>query len=173
VRGRAGRGGQAPAALVNAPRRLLDGPVATALALLVEHDEPAAALVDPRAAELEEAKRAWRSELDAVIRTAPVVGERAALIRFSSPAQVHAPVATTWARRLASRVVLAANDGYVDGRVHFSVRGGDGSLPAFLRAALPDLGPDEEFAHGHDRATGGNLDAEQFARLIRALGLDR
>ncbi|HYF25521.1 MAG TPA: hypothetical protein VD931_07275 [Baekduia sp.] len=156
-------------ALVNAPRRLPDGPVRTALALLVEHDDPREALRDPRVAELEEAKRAWRAELDRVIRTAPRVGEDAALLRFASPAQVHPIVATTWARRLAPRMVLAANDGYVAGRVHFSVRGGTGSLPDRLRAALPGVGG--EFAHGHPRATGGALAPEDFARLLTGLGL--
>ncbi|WP_205697428.1 hypothetical protein [Conexibacter sp. SYSU D00693] len=158
------------AALVNAPRRLPDGPVRTALALLVEHPDAAGALRDPRIAELEEAKRAWRAELDRVLRTAPVVGDRAAVLRFSSPCQVHGLVATTWARRLAPRMVVAANEGYVPGRVHFSVRGGAGSLPAQLRAALP--GTDApEFAHGHDRATGGALDPDEFERLLEGLGL--
>ena len=128
------------AGLVNAPRRLLDGPVRTALALLVEHDEPAAALADPRIAELEDAKREWRAEFDRTVHTAPQVGESAALLRFSSPFQVHPVVAQTWARRLAPRLVLAANDGYLPGRVNFSARGGQGSLPQLLRAALPDVG---------------------------------
>jgi single-stranded-DNA-specific exonuclease len=157
------------AGLVNAPRRLPDGPVRTALALLVEHDDAAGALADPRVAELEEAKRVWRAEFDRAVRTAPRVGERAALLRFSSPCQVHPVVAQAWARRLTPRVVLAANDGYLPGRVNFSARGGEGSLVALLRGALPDA--EGEFAHGHDRATGGSLAPEQFERLLTALGL--
>lgn len=157
-------------ALVNAPRRLPDGPVRVALALLVEHDDPAEALLDPRTEVLDEARRAFRSELDRVARTAPRVGERAALIRFASPVQVHPMVATTWARRLAPRVVLAANDDYLPGRVNFAVRGGEGSLLALLRAALPDAG-DAEYAHGHDRAAGGSLPPEDFERLLRGLDL--
>lgn len=135
-------------ALVNAPRRLPDGPVRTALALLVEHDGPREALADPRVVELEEAKAAWRAELDRVVRTAPqMVGTGTAVLRFSSPAQVHPLVATTWARRLAPRMVLAANDGYLaPGVVNFAVRGGTGDLRAVLRAALPDARG--EFAHG-------------------------
>jgi hypothetical protein len=57
--------------LVNAPRRLPDGPVREALALLVEHDDPRGALDDPRIALLDEARRAWRAELDRVRRTGP------------------------------------------------------------------------------------------------------
>jgi single-stranded-DNA-specific exonuclease len=155
--------------LVNAPRRLPDGPVRTALALLVEHDGPKAALADPRAAELAEAKAQWRAEFDRVVRTAPrMVGDRVALLRFASPAQVHPLVATTWARRLAPRVVLAANDGYLGpGIVNFALRGGSGDLRALLRDALP--GAVGEFAHGHDRATGGSLPSADFERLLLRL----
>lgn len=156
-------------ALVNAPRRLPDGPVRTALELLVEHDDPRTALRDPRIAQLEEAKAAWRAEFDRVVRTAPRVGDRVAVIRFRSPAQVHPLVATTWARRLAPRVVLAANDDYLPGRVNFAVRGGSGDLRRLLRDALPDVGG--EFAHGHDRATGGSLAFDDFADLVAALGV--
>jgi single-stranded-DNA-specific exonuclease len=159
------------AGLVNAPRRLPDGPVREALGILVDHDEITDALLDPRAALLEEAKRAWRAEFDRVVRTPPQVGDRVALLRFSSPCQVHPLVAQTWSRRLAPRVVLAANDGYLPGRVNFAVRGGEGgSLLALLRRALP--GHDApELAHGHDRATGGSLAPEEFERLLRGLGL--
>jgi single-stranded-DNA-specific exonuclease len=159
--------------LVNAPRRLPDGPVREALAILVDSESPKAALADPRIGLLREAKDAWRAELDRVVRTAPQVGDGVAVLRFSSPCQVHPIVATTWARRLAPRMVLAANDGYLgEGTVNFAVRGGapGESLPARLRAALPDA-TSTEFAHGHDKATGGSLTADEFERLLRGLGL--
>jgi len=159
--------------LVNAPRRLPDGPVRTALALLVEHEDPREALKDARIGELEEAKAAWRAEFDRVVRTAPqMVGDGVALLRFSSPAQVHPLVATTWSRRLAPRMVLAANDGYLgEGTVNFAVRGGEGDLRRVLRDALPVRGnaASHEFAHGHDRATGGSLPNAEFERLIAGL----
>jgi len=156
--------------LVNAPRRLPDGPVRTALAVLVDAEDARAALEDPRIDELEQAKRAWKAELDRVVRTPPVVGDGIALLRFSSPCQVQPLVATMWARRLAPRVVVAANDGYLPGRVSFAARGGEGSLLALLRSALP-AGVEGEAGHGHDRATGGSLAPEDFKRLMDALGL--
>lgn len=154
--------------LVNAPRRGpgLDG-VRTALALLVDHEDPKALLADPRVAELEAARDAWRAEWERVRRTAPQVGDRVALVRFSSAFQLHGLAAQMWAKRLAPRPVIAANDGYVDGRVHFSVRGGAGDLRALLREALPDFGG--EFAHGHPRATGGAIAPDDFERLLAAL----
>jgi hypothetical protein len=145
--------------------------VREALALLVESGSPQEALRDPRIALLEEAKRAWRAEFDRVVRTAPRVGDHAAVLRFTSDAQVHPLVAQTWARRLAPRVVLAANDGYLPGRVNFAVRsaGDDVDLLALLRDALPGQGG--EYAHGHARATGGSLPPADFERLLEALGV--
>ena len=156
--------------LVNAPRRGPSlAPVQTALALLVEHDHAKAALTDARIAELEDARGAWRAAWEAVRRTPPRTGERAALVRFSSPYQLHPLVAAMWARRLAPRPVLAANDGYLPGMVNFSVRGGEGDLRVRLHEALPGVGG--EFAHGHPRATGGSLAPDDFDRLLTALGL--
>jgi single-stranded-DNA-specific exonuclease len=146
------------AGLVNAARRVPGGPVRTALALLVEHESAPDALLDERVAALEEAKRAWKGELERVMRTPPEVGGDVALIRFSSPCQVHPLVATAWARRLAPRIVVAANDGYLPGRVSVAARGGGAGLPAQLRAALPGAG-------------GCSLAPEDFERLLEATGL--
>ena len=156
--------------LVNAPRRGPDGQaVRTALALLCDHADPRELLADRRVADLETARAAWRAAWEQVRRTAPRVGDRVALVRFSSPFQLHPLAATTWARRLAPRAVLAANDGYLPGRVNFSLRGGEGDLRALLQQALPGEGG--EFAHGHPRATGGSLEPEAFERLLSALGV--
>lgn len=156
--------------LVNAPRRLPDGPVREALGVLVDAPDPRAALADPRVEVLAAAKDEWQAELARVARTAPaMVGTRVAVIRFASRAQVHPLVAVRWARRLAPRVVLAANDGYLrPGVVNFAVRGGSGDLRALLREALPDA-ESTEFARGHDRATGGTLGMEEFERLLAGL----
>ncbi len=154
--------------LVNAPRRIHGGPVRTALALLVEHDDPKQALADPRIAELEEAKGEARAAFERAVKTAPQVGPEVAIIRFDEPAQVHPLVATTWARRMGPRVVLAANAGWLPGRVNFAVRGGEGDLRTWLREALPE-GDGHEFAHGHPRATGGSLPPELFALLAGRL----
>jgi single-stranded-DNA-specific exonuclease len=155
--------------LVNAPRRVAGGPVREALALLVESPTTAAALADPRVALLEEARRAWRAELERVRRTPPLVTDGVAVVRFSSSAQVHPLVAAQWQRRLAPRVVVAANDGYLPGRVNFSVRGGSADLRRLLHEALPEARG--EFAHGHDRATGGSLAPDQFELLLERLGV--
>jgi single-stranded-DNA-specific exonuclease len=157
------------APLVNAPRRLRDGPIHVAWDLLIDHDDPRELLADPRVDDLRAARDACRAELDRAMRTAPVVSEGLAVLRFRSPCQVHPLVATAWQRRLAPRVVLAANDDYIPGRVNFAVRGGGGDLRAMLREALPD--EPGEFAHGHPAATGGSLAPDRFEALLVALGV--
>ncbi len=153
--------------LINAPRRLAAGPVRTALSLLVDHDSPLDVLNDPRIRILERARKEWRGAFDRVIRTAPRFHGDVAVLRFCVPYQVHPLVATAWARRLAPRPVLVANDGWVPGRVNFAVRGGDGDLRGLLRAALPD--PSGDLGHGHPRATGGSLPPTEFDRLLTGL----
>jgi len=161
------------ASMVNAAARVPHAPVRAALDLLVTSDDARAALEDPRAAELEEAKREYKAELDRVMRHAtPVVGDTVALVRFSSPYVVHPALALTWARRLAPLVVVAANDGFLPGRVSFALRGGHGSLLALLRAALPEHAGDGA-VNGHEGEADGTLAPEDFAGAVQVLGLPR
>lgn len=153
--------------LVNAPRRLPEGPVRTALELLVEHDDPRDALRDARTELLVRAKDEWTGAYRAALRVAPRVGVTLAVVRLSSPYQIHPLVAAAWRRRLAPRPVLVANDAYLPGRVNFAVRGGDGNLRSLLREALPEATGD--LAHGHERATGGSLAPDEFERLLENL----
>ena len=158
--------------LVNAPRRGPDlEPVRTALAILMENDSPKACLNDARIGELHAAKAAYRGAFEAAVKTAPRVAGEVAVIRFSSPYQIHPLIAQTWLRRLEPKVMIAANDDYLPGMVNFAARGGPANLDLrqFLKDALPDA--TGEFAHGHDKATGGSLSHEDFARLMAALGL--
>ena len=160
--------------LINAPRRLPGtDAIRTALQLLLDHADPRDVLKDERIEVLEAAKAEYRAGFDAAVRTAPKVGPTVAVLRFTSPYQVHPLVATTWARRLAPKVVMAANDGYLPGRVNFAVRC-DADGPVDLRKLLRDALPDAvggEFANGHDRATGGSLTPGEFAELLRKLNV--
>jgi single-stranded-DNA-specific exonuclease len=156
------------AAIVNAPRRLPHGPVRLALELLVEHDDPRSALSDPRSNTLAECKAEWTAGFKRALKTAPDVRDGVAVLRFSSPYQVHPLVASAWARRLAPNLVVAANDGYLPGMVNFAVRRmGELDLRRLLQSALPRQSG--EFAHGHPRATGGSLAPGDFDRLIEQL----
>ena len=154
--------------LINAPRRLAAGPVRTALALLVEHDSAGDALLDPRIRVLDRARTESRAAFERVVRTAPRFHGEVAVLRFCTPYQVHPLVATAWMRRLAPRPVLAANEGWIPGRVNFSIRGGDRDLRSLLREALPDP-QGGHVGNGHPRATGGSLPLAEFERLLEGL----
>jgi single-stranded-DNA-specific exonuclease len=113
-----------------------------------------------------------REEVSASIMRArhepPSVYGRWAIVEIAEPCRVHGVIAQSWTRRLASKIVLVANKGYVAGKVHFSVRSHQPlDLRAELRALLPDAGDD--FAAGHDRATGGIVDPKTYASLRDAI----
>jgi hypothetical protein len=143
--------------------------VGDAYDLLIESTDERAALEHPLIASLEDALATVRESRSRALRTAPQVGADAALLRFDEPARVHPIVATAWARRLAPRVVIAANDGWRDGRVSFAVRAAD---PRDLRAWLltrwappPGAG---DYARGHRQATGGVLQPDAFDDFVAA-----
>ncbi len=163
------------ASLVNAPRRTASADASPALALLMQADAPQEITkgARPEAAALRAAKAEVKAELDMARRIGPKVQGEVALIRFSSPAQVHPLVAQQWRGRLKGHVVLAANTGYRPGWVHFAVRGGrDRDLVAFLAAHRPP-GADGAYGNGHRQATGGALRPAAWNAFIRGLGFGR
>ena len=163
---------QKAVSLVNAARRAARYRPQLALDVLLAAREPAdiARGTVPGVAELESCRTEVQAELARVARVPPHIAGDVALLRFSSPAQIHPLVATRWTTRLAPKIVIAANDGYLPGRVNFAMRSASKTdLLAFLRGL--GLGEVEgEFANGHPRATGGSVPPAEFERLLRALG---
>ncbi len=160
------------ASLVNAPRRTASGDASAALALLTTADGPREITKGdrPEAAALRAAKAEVKAELDAARRIGPKVRGGVALIRFSSPTQIHPLVAQQWRGRLKGEIVLAANAGYRPGWVHFAVRSArDRDLVAFLADHRPP-GADEAYGSGHRQATGGALRPGDWNTFIRGLG---
>ena len=157
------------ASLVTAPSRIRDGSVEDAFRLLAESGSAKEALRHEVAPSLRRTLDAATAARSRAMRTAPQVGGEAALIRFREPARVHALVASAWARRLAPRIVIAANEGWRDGKVSFAVR----SAPEvdlrdwLLRRFSPPPGAGD-YARGHARATGGSLEPGAFEEFARA-----
>ena len=159
------------AALVNSARRSASHDVPAAFGALVRADSPLDIVEGavPEAAALMGYRQEVNSEFRGVMRTAPKFSGRWALFQFSSPALVHPLAAIAWTRRLKNNIVLAANYGYVEGNVHFSVRSAqDVDLTEELRKAHP--AEDAEYAHGHPEATGGILPLPQFKDFLKSLG---
>jgi len=157
--------------LVNAAGRSGGHDLRTALDVLLAAKSPA----DIALGRVEGVARlqAYREEVAHEVRrcaaTRPSFAGEFALLRMRSSAKVHPLVARRWVERLSGYVVIAANFGYLPGKVNFAVRSaGEENLIEKLRALAPSLGG--EFAYGHPKATGGSLPREDFLRLLESLG---
>ena len=159
-------------ALVNASRRSsLYDPEAAARALLA-HDSPRA-LVESTSEDVESLRRA-REEVKGAMneakKAAPTFSNNVALIRINTPCQIHPLIAQIWRTRLPKYIVIAANEGYLPGRVNFSARSGENiNVLDFLRSIELDAG-EGSYAHGHDQASGGSLPVESWNELLGKLG---
>ncbi|MDQ3685358.1 MAG: phosphoesterase [Acidobacteriota bacterium] len=158
--------------LVNAARRASHyDPEAAARALLA-HDNPRA-LVESDSEEVR-ALRAARAEVKAALdeakKAAPVFSDRVALLRINTPCQIHPLIAQIWRTRLPAYIVIAANEGYLPGRVNFSARSSEGtSVLDFLRSIELE-GEGGSYGHGHDQASGGSLPVARWNELLSKLG---
>ena len=158
--------------LINAARRgSTYDPEAAARALL-EHADPRA-LVHSDAEEVKQLRFA-REEVKAAMNEAkkapPVFAGRVALLRMSSPCQIHPLIAQIWRSRLPRYIVIAANEGYLANRVNFSARSAEGvSALDFLREIELTDG-EGYYGHGHDQASGGSLPIERWNELLAKIG---
>ena len=161
------------AALINAAKRAGAHDTQTSLSALLRAEN--AAQIASGMVEEYDLLASYRAEVQAerlrVAKTAPRFAGDWAVLRFSSPCQLHGPVASSWVGRLPKFIVLAANENYTPGNVHFSIRTRrpDENLLDRLRAYrevldVPDLG------QGHKEATGGVLPIAQFEKLLQEIG---
>ncbi len=158
--------------LINAPRRSSAADAGPALTLLLKCSSPKELMsgVHPETEQLLAAKEEVKQELAIAKRAAPKVRGEVALIRFSSPCQIHPLVAQQWRGRLKDKVVLAANTGYRPGWIHFAARTATGrNLITFLAEHKP-AGADENYGSGHVQATGGALRPRDWNSFVVGLG---
>ena len=159
--------------LVNAARRASSFDPERAVRVLLAHNSPSSVLEsdsdDLRA--LKAARAEVNEEMAKGKMSAPKFDGNVALIRVSSPCQIHPLIAQIWRSRLPEKyVVIVANDGYLPGRVNFSVRskGASNALDLLRSVELP--AGEGDYAHGHDHATGGSLPLDRWNALLNALG---
>lgn len=159
-------------ALVNAPRRSSRPDPEAAARALLSHPDPRALANSggPDVAVLRAAREEVKAAMEEAKKAAPVFAGKVALIRLHSPCQVHPLIAQIWRSRLPQFIVIAANDGYLPGRVNFSARSrSEINVLEFLRAA--DIGEGEgSFGHGHDQASGGSLPVARWNALLAQWG---
>jgi hypothetical protein len=153
-------------ALVTAARRASDYQPEIAARALLAHRTPRDFVnsTSPDVEALRAAREEVKHAMNEAKMAAPKFANNVALIRVRSRCQVHPVIAQIWRTRLPKYIVIVANDGYLPGRVNFSMRcSGTTNLIDFLR----NLGLD---ARGHDQATGGSLPMEEWNALLGKLG---
>ncbi len=159
-------------ALVNAVRRTSQPDPECAARVLLAFDSPRALVTadTPDVRRLKEARIEVKRALEEAKKAAPVFAGPVALIRMHSACQVHPLIAQIWRSRLPKHIVIAANDGYLPGRVNFSARSAAGiNVLEFLRAV--PLSPGEgNYGNGHDQASGGSLPVPRWNELLGHLG---
>lgn len=123
-----------------------------------------------------ETERLWDTKAevsaapDGVNCVPPKVRGNVAMIRFSSPCQVHPLVAQAWRGRLKDKIVLAVNTGYRPGWVRFAARTAtETDLIRFLSEHRP-TGAGGEYGSGHVQATGGALKPAQWNEFANWIG---
>lgn len=160
--------------LVNAARRASSYEPETAAQALLNFTNPKD-LVNSDSAEVErlrEAKKEVNAELNEARKAAPVFAGQVALIRLDSPCQIHPLIAQSWRTRLPKYIVIAANTGFMPGKVNFAARtSADGvSILDFLRGfKLENVGAGS-YGQGHDQASGGVLPVAAWNELLEKMG---
>ena len=122
---------------------------------------------------LKESRAEVRAALDEAKRLAPKFSksEKVALFEFTDPNRIHPLLAQSWHGRLPKFIVIAANHGFLPGRVAFSARTSSGANILQLLARYREVVPDElEYGYGHDQAAGGVVSEEGWQRLKAAMG---
>jgi single-stranded-DNA-specific exonuclease len=149
-------------ALINAARRSSYYDPEIAARALLNHSSPKA-LVDSTSVDvqhLRDAREEVNMALNEARKAAPTFAGNVALIRMNSQ---------SWRGRLPKYIVIAANEGYMPGRVNFAARSNSANVLEFLRAQQLSEG-EGSYGHGHDQASGGTLPVDRWNELLAKLG---
>ena len=163
--------------LINAARRASNYEPETAAQALLKFTNPKD-LVNSDSSELKRlraAKSEVNQELNEARKAAPTFAGQVALIRLNSPCQIHPLIAQSWRGRLPKYIVIAANTGYLPGKVNFAARtSAQGvSVLDFLRGFKLDVTAAEgSYGQGHDQASGGVLPVAAWNELLAKMGFD-
>ncbi|MEJ7713840.1 MAG: DHH family phosphoesterase [Pyrinomonadaceae bacterium] len=158
--------------LVNAARRASRYDPEQAARALMAHAGPRE-LVESQSTDVESLRKAReevKAAMDEAKKAAPVFSNSVALIRINTPCQIHPLIAQIWRTRLPKYIVIAANAGYLPGRVNFSARSSaEINVLDFLKSIELSAG-EGSYGHGHDQASGGSLPIERWNELLAKLG---
>lgn len=156
--------------LINAARRHCSFRIAEVFDLLVRSASPSLFIAAAKKAGIGRLREELKLELRKNLKIAPVFSSFFALFQISSPHQIHPLIASIWSSKLNRYVVIAANWGYLPGRVSFSMRTESGKDLLVLLKKYRKEG--EEIGFGHSKATGGIVKEEVFRDFLKRLGFE-
>lgn len=159
-------------ALINAIRRASNSNPEAAARALLKHSSPKELVwsSDDDVNLMKAAREEVKAAMNEAKKAAPVFAGQVALIRVHSSCQIHPLIAQIWRGRLPKYIVMAANDGYMEGRINFSCRAsGDTNVLQFLRGIQLSDG-EGNFGNGHDGASGGSLPPARWNELLQKIG---
>jgi hypothetical protein len=143
------------------PVRLLDE--AAALGDLVRQESPLVATLERYRQEVNEEVKRCRHE-------GPQFLWRVAVIPFKSRCDIQGLIAETWRRQLKKYFVIAANFGYLEGKVAYVVRT---ELDSSVIELMESLKPPDYPGHivfGHDRAGSGVVPVDVWQAIATRMG---
>lgn len=156
--------------LINAARRHSSFRISEVFDLLLKSDSPINFLATAKNAGIGELKKEVNQELKKNLKVAPRFHDNFVLLNISSPHQIHPLLATIWSNRIKGYVIIAANWGYLSGKVCFSVRTESEIDLISLLKKYRKTG--EEIGFGHSKATGGIVEIDKFRNFLRRLGFE-
>lgn len=160
------------AVLLNSAGRSSDPATAEAMALLERNDGPEELLADD-SAELDRLRRCRAEVMRALARWSrqrPHFMWRVALVPVASPCRIEEILAAMWTRQLERYMVVAANSGYVPGKVHIIARTAspDRDLLLLLDKTAPD-GLEQPFALGRRDYVEAILPRKVWEKMLRKM----
>lgn len=154
--------------LINAARRHSSFRITEVFDLLTRSTSPESFIAAAKKAGIGRLREELRQELRRNLKIAPVFSSFFALFQLDSPHQIHPLIASIWSSKLSRYVVIAANRGFLPGKVSFSMRTESGKDLLTLLKKYRKAG--EEIGFGHSKATGGIVKEEVFKDFLRRLG---
>ncbi len=160
--------------LVNAPRRAAHFEADLGAQVLLEFENPKdlCESTGEKVLALREARAEVAAALEEGKKAAPKFAGQVALIRVSSPCQIHPLIAQIWRTRLPKFIVICANDAYLPGRVNFSARSSAGVNALEYLKSIEISDGEGSFGNGHDQASGGSLPIERWQELLAKIGFE-
>lgn len=153
--------------IINSAKRASAYDIDTAVRLL-DRARRISDLIDhssPEVMRLEAFRQEVNREVKRCRHERPHFSWKVAIIPFESRCDIQGLIAETWRRQLENYLVIAANFGYIEGKVAYVIRTQlDTSVIDFMESLRP-AGYDSHVIFGHDRAGSGVVDRAVWLEL--------